>query len=670
MTDRSEHGPAGGPTEQRSGTPGRQVHWRHSLRTRIALWSGLVSVTVVVLMTAAMAGYTHWRIDQEARLTTLANGQQMAEHLDTMMDTVAVTAGALSALATDASLDPRDLTETLRALVEATPGCAGGLLALEAGGGHDAYTRYVSLDRPDRDFIADGYDYRSRAWFQRTLSEREGWWSEPYLNESAGGVWMVTYNAPLRRQGRNGATRGMVSLDLPLTALTDPLQTLAHLPGWQVWLVAPEGTVAMGPDIPADAGQRALDVHVADAGRGDLMPLATAAGEHRHLFLSHTDRLRGEDLLSVIDPVGDSGWSVLVSQSHALVEARLNQTLVLLAAGGMVLALLCTLLVGRLARRIAHPVRRLSDAAARLADGDYTTAVPDLHRGDEVGVMARTLEHARSSIQRQLLEIEEMGAARQKLESELSIARDIQLAMLPPGRVIDRADHHLEAYAQLEPAKAVGGDFYSFVELGNNDLWFAIGDVSDKGVPAALFMARTTTVLEAAARGGGDPSQVLAAASRRLVEGNDTCMFATVLCGRINVRSGDCVLASAGHDPPVCLHPDGRIETLPVETGGPLGFEPAAAFPLWRGRLEPGMTLLAYTDGVTEAFDAGNVAFGMEGLIASVRAHRDARGQCERLIAEVHAFAQPAAQDDITVLAIRLRLDPTPETSMEESNAC
>src|SRR5690606_30231793 len=140
-----------------------------------------------------------------------------------------------------------------------------------------------------------------------------------------------------------------------------------------------------------------------------------------------------------------------------------------------------------------------------------------------------------------------------------------------------------------------GGDFYQYGKF-EDVLWFAIGDVSDKSVPAALFMARTATVLESLVRRPVSPATLLASASRRLVHGNDTCMFATVLCGRLDIASGHCVLASAGHDPPVLLHADGLAETVLLETGPPLGFERCDAFPQYEFRLPEGATLLAYTD--------------------------------------------------------------------------
>lgn len=636
-------------------------HWRSSLRTRIALWAGLVNVVLLVLLVLATAWFARRMILEDARRDTQASAQEAVQRLDNAMRVVTITTHGISDLVGSANLAPDELTATLRAMVKATPGCAGGLLVLEPRTRADApFARYIAANGRDRDLIADGYPYRDQGWYQRTVASPAGWWSEPYLNQTAGAVWMVTYNMPLREPGRGARTRGMVSLDLPLANLTDMVESLANLPGWRVTLVAPGGTLALNPEVTVDRLER-LDDYIRRAGRTDLQDAAQAVRQRRPLQHAHVDAITGERRYTVVEPVGDSGWSLLVAQSYELITQRLNTALWTLAAVGALLALVCMLVVRKLARHISQPVERLSASATRLAEGDYAMPVPYVGRRDEVGQLARTLEHARGSIRQQLREIEDMTAARQKLESELSIAREIQQAMLPPGRVIDREQSHLEAYARLEPAKAVGGDFYSFIETGTDALWFAIGDVSDKGVPAALFMARTVTVLEVAASSHASPERVLAEASRRLVQGNDACMFATVLCGRVDVRTGECVLASAGHDAPLLLHADGRHDELPLQPGPPLGFEIGDAFPLWSGRLPAGATLLAWTDGITEAFDVDNQAYGPERIPEALRPGASAREQCEDLIAAVHAFTGSAPQsDDITVLAIRRRLDSDP----------
>ena len=637
------------------------AHWRSSLRTRIALWAGLINVVLLVLLVLATAWFARRMILDDARRDTHATAQEAAQRLDGALHVVTITTHGISDLVGSAQLSPDELIATLRAMVKATPGCAGGLLVLEPRERGDMpFARYVAAAGNDRDFIADGYPFRDQGWYQRTVASPGGWWSEPYINQTAGGVWMVTYNMPLREPGRGARTRGMVSLDLPLANLTDPVDSLAHLPGWRVSLVAPAGTLALDPEVGIER-RETLDDYIARAGRSDLRQAAQAVRLRQPLQYAHADAVSGERRYTVVEPIGDSGWSLLVAQSYDLVTDRLAQALWLLVAIGALLALVCMLVVRRLAQHISQPVEGLSSAAARLACGDYDVPVPHVHRPDEVGQMARTLEHARGSIRQQLREIEDMTAARQKLESELSIAREIQQAMLPPGLVIDREHAHLEAYARLEPAKAVGGDFYCFIQTDPDGLWFAIGDVSDKGVPAALFMARTVTVLEVAASTHPSPERVLAEASKRLVQGNDACMFATVLCGRVDVRSGACVLASAGHDAPLLLHADGRHEMLSVPPGPPLGFEVGDAFPLWSGQLPAGATLLAWTDGITEAFDGDNRAFGPERIPEALLPGATARAQCEALIARVHAFTDPAPQsDDITALAIRRRLDGAP----------
>ena len=240
--------------------------------------------------------------------------------------------------------------------------------------------------------------------------------------------------------------------------------------------------------------------------------------------------------------------------------------------------------------------------------------------------------------------------------------------MLSPPATVEFGGFRLEANAMLEAAKAVGGDFYSFIERADGELWFAIGDVSDKGVPAALFMARAVTVLEVSAHVCDSPAEVLMEASRRLVEGNETCMFATVLCGHLDARSGKCTLANAGHEAPLLVHANGYVETLAVPAGPPLGFEVSTDFRLWHGWLQPGDSLLAYTDGVSEAFDADNQAYGNERLLAAVRPGYSAQQHCEQLIADVHRFAGEAPQsDDITVMAIR-RSQQTPGMDREQDN--
>ncbi|GAB3510115.1 SpoIIE family protein phosphatase [Pseudoxanthomonas daejeonensis] len=624
------------------------VRWYHSLRTRIALWSGLTTLLFLLGVTLATAWYLRREILDSAQRDTRASTIEAAGRLEDELRTLTLATHNLARLVSRAGLADAQLRHAQVAVLESVPGTAGVLVIVEPAGPHaPAYARYARIDGRQRDLVADGYDYRAQAWYRRTVGGDAGWWSEPYLNQTAGAVWMATYNVPLQP-----ASRGMASLDLQLDDIVAPVESLAHLPGVRVTLVAPEGTVAFST-IPDIALRDTLQEYITRAGRNDLQWAADAARQRRPSHLSHQDAETGQLRFTAVEPVGDSGWVLLVGQTYDPVIARFDRALLLLVGISLVLALLGTFLVRKVGKQISRPVEELTRSAVQAIAGEEDIPLAQQQRRDEVGVLARTLERARVSIRRQLREIEQMGAARQKLESELSIARDIQRAMLPQGRTIDSGHEHLQAQALLEPAKAVGGDFYNFIERGDGELWFVIGDVSDKGVPAALFMARAVTMLEVAIQTAATPSHALAEGSRRLERGNETCMFATVLCGRIDVRSGDLWLASAGHEPPLLLHGDGRVQLIALENGPPLGFEVSDDFPLWRGSLAPGDCLLAYTDGVTEAFDLGNQAYGMERLQAVVRAGVGAAETCAQVLADVQLFVGEAPpSDDTTILAL------------------
>jgi len=634
------------------------VPWRHSLRTRLMAWFGTLLAGLLLGGFGAAYYFVQRQLVLDAESRTRFEARQAAERVEAAMDSVRITADGVIGLYHALGLQQAGLRGTMEALVAADDSAVGGLVAVEPGVLDDGqpmayYAGNHVLGIPDRDMLADGYDVRAQAWYQRTLAAEKPWWSDPYFNETAGGLWMVTLNVPLR--DAFGVTRGMVSLDVPVRRLGELLDPVRRIPGQSASLFSPDGTIAVHAQPGIALKGRLLDFIAAEH-RADLLPLEAARAAGEPLEMTHRVPGTGELKFSVYAPIGDSGWGLQLVMTHHAILADLQRQALWLVLGALAAVVLVSWAVRRLARRITVPLSELTGSAGHFAIGEFDWPVPHDERGDEVGVMARALERARDSIRVQLDEIASMASERQKLESELGIARDIQLAMLPPGRTVIGSGVAIEAYAVLKPAKAVGGDFYTFFDQGDGRLWFVIGDVSDKGVPAALFMARTLTVLGVAAQLGGSPERTLAEASRHLVEGNETCIFATVLCGCLDPASGELWLANAGHEHPALLHPDGRRDWLEVAGGGPLGFEASDDYPLWRGRLGDGETLLLYTDGVSEAFDAADQAFGEQRLLDALDPALGAEAQCEALLASVQAFTGDAPQsDDITILALRRR---------------
>ncbi len=641
------------------------VPWYRSLRTRLLLWIcvGCVAVLVAATLLVQARSAQLLRAQSEREIRTLA--EQTALALHATLESVEVGAATLVEGVHGMGRDPRTLDALLRAAVAGDEDIAGAMLILEPGAlddGDAAYSWYVR--REGNGFYTQpmryrGYDYHDQPWWKRTVAEGKPWWSEPYRNAATGDAMFVTHNRPLRRVQNDPSSPvvGMVSVDVPVERLRALVGQQSPESPVQRIVLSPEHLYVVHP-VPAMALRARLDTRTRETG-GALQPLLDATRERRSAQVTYDDPTSGQRRIGRVEPVPGSDWTVAVSVSEEYALKQLHRTTRAVIAGGLFAVALLVLVLWLIARPITRPLVALTASAGHFAAGEFDWPLPHTARRDEVGLLARAYDRARNSIKAQLGEIERMARSRQKLESELSIARDIQLAMLPAAPQLRADGMVLRAHAQLEPAKAVGGDFYTFFQRDARTLWFVIGDVSDKGVPAALFMARAMTVLEVAAGQGGSPARALRVAAQRLLENNDTCMFATVLCGVADAGTGALALASAGHEAPVLLHADGRREWIEVPTGPPLGVDVADQYPVWEGRLEPGAALVAYTDGITEALDRDEHAFGAERLLASLQAGSDARVLCETLVAAAHRFADGAPQsDDITVLALSFAASP------------
>ena len=238
------------------------------------------------------------------------------------------------------------------------------------------------------------------------------------------------------------------------------------------------------------------------------------------------------------------------------------------------------------------------------------------------------------------------------LENELDIASKIQQSILPgqfptpPG---------FQVFANMEPARNVGGDFYDVIRLENGRMGLAIADVSGKGVPAALFMMSSRTLLKGTAIGGADPAEVLTQVNDLLCEQNEAAMFVTVLYAVYDPERGEFTYACGGHDPPLVVHADGSSTSLPLTGGLALGVAPGFQYGQRTVPVAPGDTLVLYTDGVTEAMNSGNEQFGLERLreIFTGAPPKSVREAIDWIFAAVSDFAGDAPQfDDVTCLAV------------------
>ena len=245
----------------------------------------------------------------------------------------------------------------------------------------------------------------------------------------------------------------------------------------------------------------------------------------------------------------------------------------------------------------------------------------------------------------------------ESIKGDLAVAREIQQAILPrifppfPENV-----HQLDIAASMNAARDVGGDFYDFFRIDDDRIGFVIADVSGKGVPAAIFMAVSRTLIRATGIRGVKPSECITYSNALLVEESVNSMFVTVFYGIYNIKTGEVTYTNAGHNPPYVVKADGSIRKLPLSHNIIAGFIGDYHFTEESFRLEQGDTLLLYTDGVTEAINAECKEYGEERLEAQLK--KTAQTNCQQMIdtvkADVKVFVGDEEQsDDITLLAIK-----------------
>ncbi len=262
----------------------------------------------------------------------------------------------------------------------------------------------------------------------------------------------------------------------------------------------------------------------------------------------------------------------------------------------------------------------------------------------------RTLSHLK--LWREALESRDKLVA---LQNELSVANKMQQSILPtsfpkgPG---------FDIFGSMKPARDVGGDFFDVLYLEDGRIGLVVADVSDKGVPAALFMMSSRTLIKGAAVGHDAPGKVLSEVNQLLQAENDAAMFVTVFYAAFDPASGRLAYANGGHNTPLVVHADGRATVLPPTGGIALGVAPGFAYEERTTTLQPGDYVVLYTDGVSEAENEQGDQFGLERLreVFANEMPQDSRAANAAVFAAVEAFAGEAPQfDDVTCLTLHYR---------------
>ena len=356
------------------------------------------------------------------------------------------------------------------------------------------------------------------------------------------------------------------------------------------------------------------------------------------------------------EPIEHTDWSIaLTVPSFMIYIISIGAGVILLLL--IAIALLVTRIVGSIViKRATRPLKQLADSANEVAKGNFSAPLPKIKHNDEVRLLRDSFEGMQHSLSEYVEELKDTTASKAAIENELKVAHDIQMSMLPKTFPPYPERDDIDIYGTLTPAKDVGGDLFDFY-IRDEKLFFCIGDVSGKGVPASLVMAMTRSLFRNISAHTAEPHRIAYTLNQALADGNENSMFVTAFIGVLELGTGLLRYCNAGHNPPLLI---GReVSLVPCQPNVPLGLMADLDFVPQEIQFEHQMTIFLFTDGLNEAEDDMQVQFGDDRILHQAEAllanGKNQPAEIVNQMAEaVHAFVDGAQQsDDLTMLAIK-----------------
>jgi len=513
---------------------------------------------------------------------------------------------------------------------------------------------YRNNDVPKCTYLNETYkNYTLEDWYQVPALTGKALWLEPYYGQ-AGQMVMTSYCQPFY-SGDGSDIKGVVIIDVSLESLSDMVENIRILDSGYGYIISGQGTFIIHPQKRLIMNETLFTL-ADDLNDPVLKELGYRMTGGEDGFLYNRSVVSRKMSQISFTPFHSADWSfgtvVPLDELYADINTLNRWILVLVFAGLTALIFILRII----SRRITKPLIVLAGAAEKLGRGELDTSIPVCTLKDEIGVLNQAFRNMQQELKTFIAELKESTITKERYESELRIAREIQMSIIPKSFPPFPDRHDMDIYAVIHPAKAVGGDLYDFFFIDEDRLAFTIGDVSGKGVPASLFMAVTRTLFRAGALPDLPVNKLIEQLNETLCTDNDTSMFVTLFAGIIDLKTGEIMYCNAGHNPPVCLKPDESRKWVSDLHGVPLGVMDGMDYGFSTLTLEPGEKLFLYTDGVTEAENTEQELFHEDRLLkilSSMPPESDSEEMILRVYNSIKNFTEEADQsDDITMLCL------------------
>ncbi|MCL2705238.1 MAG: SpoIIE family protein phosphatase [Spirochaetaceae bacterium] len=512
----------------------------------------------------------------------------------------------------------------------------------------------INAVRYDPNFETREYDYHTQMWYKTIAAGLDGKhrtvWTAPYYDDTGTNSMMTTVGAGIYDD--DGKFVGMSTVDWEIQSMIDRLSAIKPTTNSFVLIASVHDDYIISNTYTA-YGNRTRHIgkslsslpwfsklNFTESDAVDINRFKDGGVE----YLAFSCLLDNNWLFSIQIPV---------SEIFSEIETRNNQFRFVIVVSSFLLFALVSWLLSWLINR---PLLKLTSDVAELGSGNLDKQIK-INSRDEIGTLALAFNkmtvNLKASIEQNVLE----RAEKERIAAELDVAAKIQSSILPC--IFPPFPNHTEfdIYASMQPAKQVGGDFYDFFLVDDHTLAVVIADVSGNGIPAALFMVITKTLIKNNAQYGKSPKKVFEDVNNILVKNNDANMFVTAFMGYLDIRSGKLTYVNAGHNPPLLRSGD-RFNRVWVKPGFVLAVMEDIIYTQEEVILKPGDELFLYTDGVTEAENREKKLFGNARLLNAVNNYLDfpIKEFTVKIKREVDKYADGAEQsDDITMLLLRYK---------------
>lgn len=507
---------------------------------------------------------------------------------------------------------------------------------------------------------SDYYQYFYMDWYLMPILLDHPCWTEPYVDLDVNtntSEMLTSYCQALTDE--EGRKIGILNISLSLNWLSQLLSTEKPYPNSYSIMIGRGGTYFIHPDTTRITRETIFTRTLEQPDeKMTALGYAMQRGEEGMMSMN----IEGKDCYVFYKPLGRTGCSMAMVCPESDIFGgfnRLRHAVIMIVCVGLLLMLY--LFINVITHELS-PLNRLAQEAETIAAGHFDTQLPELKRSDEIGQLSSSFADMQKSLVKYITELNDTTAQKASIERDLRIASGIQMGMLPTDFPTYPERDDVQLYASLVPAKEVGGDLFDFY-FRDEKLYFCIGDVSGKGVPASLFMAVTRSIFRTVSAHETMPNNIVTTMNKTMAEMNKTRMFVTLFVGVLDLPTGHLYYCNAGHDAPLLVGVG--VGTLTCDSNIPVGFMPSWKYSLQETQIFAGTTIFLFTDGLTEAMDASKALFRMERVNdvaakALVSGQLEPRQFIELMSGAVGRFVGDAEQnDDLTMMAIQYIKKPS-----------